>query len=156
MCVYVCVCVCPSHPKNSEAIFCNGERAKHAVSFQIIKYIIQKNITTSWAPKYSVVRFECLRIRYVCNNNKQKLFRNLPSRFSFQRNNRRPQNRNGSTTRVFFSLFGYMATWESVLREILPNSPHIFAIYTWQFHIWVYGHISLIVLICQFLFWFSI
>ncbi len=38
--------------KNSEAIF---QRAKHAVSFQIIKYIIQKNITTSWAPKYSVV-----------------------------------------------------------------------------------------------------
>ncbi len=43
----VCMYICPSRPKNSEAIFCNGERAseraKHAVSFQIIKYIIQKN-----------------------------------------------------------------------------------------------------------------
>ncbi len=48
--------VCPSRPKNSEATFRNGERAKHAVSFQIIKYIIQKNITTSWAPKYSVLK----------------------------------------------------------------------------------------------------
>jgi hypothetical protein len=54
--------VCPSRPKNSEAIFWSGERAsvraKHAVSFQIIKYIIQKNITTSWAPKYSVTNDE--------------------------------------------------------------------------------------------------
>ena len=55
VCVYVCVYVCPSRPKIAKLFFVTAsERAKHAVSFQIIKYIIQKNITTSWAPKYSV------------------------------------------------------------------------------------------------------
>ena len=51
--------ICPNlvcmRPKNSEAIFCNGERAseraKHAVSFQIIKYIIRKKYNNLLGPK---------------------------------------------------------------------------------------------------------
>ena len=42
--------------KIAKLFFATSERAKHAISFQIIKYIIQKNITTSWAPKYSVIK----------------------------------------------------------------------------------------------------
>ena len=47
----MCVYLCPSRSKNSEAIFL---RAKHAVPFQIKKKK-KKKISTSWAPKHSVI-----------------------------------------------------------------------------------------------------
>jgi hypothetical protein len=55
--VCMCVCMYVRHAQKIAKLFfvTASERAKHAVSFQIIKYIIQKNITTSSAPKYSVI-----------------------------------------------------------------------------------------------------
>ena len=42
-------------------------------------------------------------------------------------------------------LFGYMGIWESVLREILPYSPHIFAFLLFIYGNFIYGYMALLV-----------